>query len=225
VLDADLPERREAGHRMNKWSVLQRSAEGEQNIEDREGRRPPIGWAGKLWLVRLEDNFGFRLCEKCGIHTMREILVPRGFARYSNMWPAPKRTAFVCRNPYDRMVSVWWGIVHVEWRANKERIEQIGSDDFPDFVRWITDPKLQETRSIYRTQADWLGDVEVTDVVHLENLAEELPLILGPVEIPHLNECASVRQHWSTYYDDDTKAIVRRWAFEDCRRFGYNPDP
>ena len=202
------------------WSMLQ-SAAGEQPRADREGWRPPVGWGGKQWLVRLEDNIGFHLCEKCAIHTMGMILEARGYARFTDLWPTPKRTVFICRNPYSRMVSVWWGIVHVEWRANRERIEAIGSDEFPDFVRWITRPDLGETRSIYRTQNDWIGETLVTDVVHLENLVEELEPILGPVDAPRLNSTAGVRKPWAEYYDEDTRERVLAWAADDFGRFGY----
>jgi hypothetical protein len=187
---------------------------------------PRVEGAWQYWWCN--EHLAFRLCEKCGTHTMAQLLRDQGFLRWTYAdrrgW-SPTTAAFVCRNPYTRAVSTWWDITRVSLEWNIDRVKRIGSEDFYDFVRWLLKVNNETNggkRSIYQTQTAWMGDVDFRHIVHLENLRAELKPLFGDIEVPHLHSWSVKRDPWETYYDAETKAMIGEWAAEDFERFGYD---
>lgn len=112
------------------------------------------------------------------------------------------------RNPWDRQVSLY---VHRKWKHNKPA-DNFDKDISSFFYRNAEYVRLKNW-SIYA-----IGDkVAVDKIVKYENLNEELGAVfehLGlpePIELPKLRQYKASRPHYSTFYTDTSREIVRKW--------------
>lgn len=141
----------------------------------------------------------------------RSVLSP---ALWDEMW-----SFGIVRNPFDRMVSAY------EYRRQiLESNETSGPAKSLSFKEWLKQDVLPHTNNRYVTewqsQTIMLSDetgIIVDDVYLYENLDqawEEIQKKIGiQRELPRLN--MTERPHWSSYYDDESKAIVRGLYQED----------
>lgn len=141
------------------------------------------------------------------------------------------------RNPYGRAASLWrYYIMHIyRWKYRNE-------------VGWYThiahDTSIRDgfpfqvfiSHMVYNHNAwfpfytyslqDWLGDIELDAVLHMENLVTDisnLPFIEEVGCIP----IANVSQHHQplrVIYDASTSQLVKEWARDGFDRFGYSRD-
>jgi hypothetical protein len=164
-------------------------------------------------------DLAFKMCEKCGTHTLREVLGPLGFHTLQT-YPAPKHIWFVCRNPYSRAVSTWYDTVTNVPEINAERIADWGGDEFADYARYVSGRREEALASIHQTQTEWIGCTPIEGFIWLEELDTELPKLVPEVEFVH-HAHATDYGDWCDYYDDETAGLIAEWAAEDFKRFGY----
>lgn len=126
------------------------------------------------------------------------------------------------RNPWARQVSLY---VHRKWKLN--RPADSFDRDIRSFIYRNTEYVRLNNWSIYA-----IGNkIAVDKVIKYENLNQELEEVfehLGlpeQIELPKLRQYKSERPHYSTYYSEASREIVRKWyskeidaceyAFED----------
>ena len=124
----------------------------------------------------------------------------------------------VVRNPYDRVVSSYCYARKKKWYFGTFREFLMSSfKDFPPMLRGHTLP-LTDNLCLD-------GEPPYLDiVVKFESFREGINKLYekfdlpGP-EIPHLNK--TEHEHYTTYYDDETKQIVAGKFAKDIEYFGY----
>jgi hypothetical protein len=132
----------------------------------------------------------------------------------------------VCRNPYQRIVSVWDfrktpNINHFQWGTTGQ--------SFSDFVKHVEkelskDPFCFENQ--VRPQSDY-WDENINRVLRFENLAEDFKLLMqelgeDPIELENIGELSPDRHaNCLDCYDLTTLKIVTRLYKRDFKRFGY----
>jgi len=128
--------------------------------------------------------------------------------------------AFV-RNPYDRLLS--------EFKYAK-RTHSKFKKDFKYFVKrgWGNSRRHSTIKQHIRPQSEFLynddGKSLVDFIGRFENLHEDFNTICDKIgipqqELPHKNK--SEHNHYSEYYDEETKQIVAEKYEKDIEYFGY----
>ncbi|SDM24968.1 Sulfotransferase family protein [Catalinimonas alkaloidigena] len=131
------------------------------------------------------------------------------------------------RNPWDRMVSLY------AYRRKKGTIPPDLS--FRDLVLQFNSPRymlahaLHARHSYYYPQVDFLQDAQgkmmVDFVGRYENREEDLKVIAERLGCPGLGrlllQSAKPTKHYATFYDEETREIIRRVYAQDIALFGY----
>jgi hypothetical protein len=120
---------------------------------------------------------------------------------------------FTCvRNPWDRMVSYYFTPTQAPERWDRKKFREIISKavSVADYLR--LDPGEQDPFA------------NVDYIMRFENLAEDFRTLCGKVGIsaatlPRYNR--SNREHYSKYYDDELRELVRTQFAAEIERFGY----
>lgn len=131
----------------------------------------------------------------------------------------------IVRNPWDRTVSSYLFLKDDVIGKNYKFPGGLAPNEtFKEWVRrkMITVPFMGNFYS-----KSWLGDesgVIVDDILKFENYEQDVRAMLAkfglePDVMPHLNK--SNRLHYSEYYDDITKEIVRQNFAHDIELFQY----
>lgn len=126
------------------------------------------------------------------------------------------------RNPWSRTVSLY---------NRKEGVQMKDKMSFEEFVDWIN---YSSDTCIYpsqkRNQLDWFkdshGNVSVDFIGKFENLAQHWGHIASELgidqELSHLNSNKfSSRKHYTEYYNEKTKEIIRKKFAVDIEYFEY----
>ena len=134
----------------------------------------------------------------------------------------------IVRNPWDRMVSLYfWGL----------QIRNISASDpdhwkrYGDFNEWLKKRLVNLVRQqgvtrwgncVNNMMID--GKMSLDFVGRFENLKEEWNHICQKIDIdlPLLHLWGTKRQHYSTYYDDESIQIVASLFEKDIQTFGYS---
>lgn len=131
----------------------------------------------------------------------------------------------IVRNPWDRVVSQY----HYRYENNQQGIR----DAELSFKTWVKAvyqerrPELINVYSMFLPQYDWIsmpdGEVAVDFIGRFENLAEDIAFIKRKLNItaPLPRIRSSLRDHYSKYYDDETRDIVGDYFKKDIDFFGY----
>jgi Sulfotransferase family len=120
---------------------------------------------------------------------------------------------FACvRNPWDRMVSFYFTPTQNPETWDREKFRGIISQavSVADYLR------------LDRSDEDPFANVDY--IMRFENLAEDFHTICGtlgisPVPLPRYNR--STREHYSKYYDDELRELVRTRFAAEIERFHY----
>lgn len=169
----------------------------------------------------------FMSTRKCATNTMYDALKKIGGRRiggfHSTVSQRKADVQFtICRNPYDRAVSIWASTCMRGSDRYHARMH-IGSkggnpDDFGDFVRyclpgdrawrWARDPWL------FRNQTDWLDRMQPLDrICFFESLQEDVSAIVGPIDLPVLN--SSDHPIWESLMTPEIAERIEAWAPKD----------
>lgn len=108
-----------------------------------------------------------------------------------------------CRNPWDRMVSVYHG-----------RKQILKKDIREPFHEWVFVNTVRP-QSLWLREVDFVGRFERFEE-DFEKVKERLNI---DVKLPHEN--ASKRKHYTEYYDEPSIEIVRSRFREDIERYEY----
>jgi hypothetical protein len=149
------------------------------------------------------------------------------FDRHVNIWPHEVRRykkVVAVRNPYNRLVSLY---LHL---ATREAGHGNKSPNFKTFAEQVVadSPELQGWFKWNLTK--WLKgaddkEIEIDDVIHVENLKDDLARIKLPVvSLPFLNKNYRAQQY-DAFFDPEILAAVLPWTQPDCERFGYGFGP
>ena len=139
--------------------------------------------------------------------TLAEYRAALGEADFGNLYK------FTCvRNPWDRMVSFYFTPTQVSQAWDKKKFRRIISSALSvgDYLRLEKDEK------------DPFGNVSC--IMRFESLADDFrrlctDLAISPVALPQYNR--SKREHYSSYYDNELRELVRKRFAAEIERFGY----
>jgi hypothetical protein len=123
---------------------------------------------------------------------------------------------FTCvRNPWDRMVSYYFTPTQSPETWDRKRFRNIISKavSVADYLR------------LDRDEEDPFANVDY--IIRFENLADDFRTVCGTLGIslatlPQYNR--STREHYSKYYDDELRELVRMRFAAEIERFGYTFD-
>ena len=120
---------------------------------------------------------------------------------------------FTCvRNPWDRMVSYYFTPTQSPETWDSKKFRNIISKAVPvaDYLR------------LDRNEEDPFANVNY--IIRFENLADDFRTVCGtlgisPATLPQYNR--STREHYSKYFDDELRELVRMRFAAEIERFGY----
>ena len=137
-----------------------------------------------------------------------------------------------CRNPWDRMVSLYSYCIsgsEMYGKFNSPKIEKIKElFTFKLFCQMLGSGFFIGNNFIwkahYRQQLDFINVTNIDFIGRFENLQEDFYTVCDNAGIPrqelqHINK--SNRKHYTEYYDDETKQIVAEKYAKDIEYFGY----
>lgn len=187
-------------------------------------------------IVSEKGRFVFVSMPKAGTRSMYAALSKRYGGRrlkghhHRNDVPLKFRGWFtfsICRNPYDRAVSLWWSTC----KRPGDRygfLKASGGHTFEPFIRWLVDNWQKTHQPMAQPQHTWLKPVRLDRVLRFERLPDEvqaLPFWQSGVALPWKNQTVRDRPPASTFITPDTANLVQQWAGEDFERFGYTRNP
>lgn len=151
------------------------------------------------------------------------------------------------RNPWGRLVSLYNMIYHTKSPSSLlGRVRAlIKNRSTPDFKQWLRTIKNNGVGAGGPENQRWMrygtysiasyilddNDKELVDeVIKLEDINEKLPAILRRIGIPDAEKLSipyinkRKQKKLSTYYDDESKALIEKNYCYDIQRFNYNFD-
>jgi hypothetical protein len=139
--------------------------------------------------------------------TLAEYRAALGEAEFGSLYK------FTCvRNPWDRMVSYYFTPTQKAEVWDRKKFRKIISSAVPvaDYLR------------LNEREGDPFGNVNY--IMRFENLADDFRTVcaaleISPTGLPRYNR--SNREHYSKYYDDELRQLVRERFAAEIERFGY----
>ena len=139
--------------------------------------------------------------------TLAEYKAALGEAQFGGLYK------FTCvRNPWDRMVSLYF-----------TPTQEMGAWDRKKFRKVISKAlSVAEYLQLDKGERDPFDNADY--VMRFENLADDFRTVCGalgisPTTLPQYNR--SSREHYSKYYDDELRELVRTRFAAEVGRFGY----
>ncbi len=139
--------------------------------------------------------------------TLAEYKAALGEAQFGGLYK------FTCvRNPWDRMVSLYF-----------TPTQEMGAWDRKKFRKVISKAlSVAEYLQLDKGERDPFDNADY--VMRFENLADDFRTVCGalgisPTTLPQYNR--SSREHYSKYYDDELRELVRTRFAAEVERFGY----
>lgn len=141
----------------------------------------------------------------------------------------------IVRNPYERVVSMWWSTCKRDQQINKERkasagsnfTELAGSDKLVDLLKYmIKDPYNGKGSELFSKQSDYLRDNDFDKILMNETLTEEfskLPFLDNKERLPRINTTTTT---WGAntqprnpdpfhYIDQECLELINEYYAED----------
>ena len=139
--------------------------------------------------------------------TLAEYRAALGVGRFAELYK------FTCvRNPWDRMVSYYFTPTQNTVAWDRKKFRKIISEalSVADYLR------------LGKGKEDPFGNVNY--IMRFETLADDFRTVcaaldISPVALPRYNR--SNREHYSKYYDDELRELVRARFTAEIERFGY----
>jgi Sulfotransferase family len=139
--------------------------------------------------------------------TLSEYRHALGDDRFRNLYK------FTCvRNPWDRMVSYYFTPTQNPEAWDRKKFGGIISKAVP----------LEDYLRLDKDEQDPFANVDY--IMRFENLADDFSAVcaaigVSPPTLPQYNR--STREHYSKYYDDELRELVRSRFAAEIERFGY----
>lgn len=131
-----------------------------------------------------------------------------------------------CRNPFDRLVSVWAYMLAGGNGVDDTEGQEATPEDFGDFVRrYLRDGEPYPKREFLTPQVEYLfdGDKRVDELIRFEWLGLDWAKFSYRARLPAFLPRTRKSEHknWRQYYDDELRGIVRGYYADDFERLGY----
>jgi hypothetical protein len=123
---------------------------------------------------------------------------------------------FACvRNPWDRMVSYYF--------TPTQQVEALDRKEFRKIISKAL--SVADYLRLYKGEADSFGNVDY--IMRFENLVDDFRAVcaalgISPTTLPQYNR--SSREHYSKYYNNELRELVRKRFAPEIERFGYTFD-
>jgi hypothetical protein len=180
-----------------------------------------------------KHRFAFSAITKTATQSVLQVLrehyhgyLEGGVAMHSMKPPARAAEYFtftVCRNPYDRAVSLWWSTCKRDVDKYGFRAKCPRADDFTSFMKWVA--TTRPDHELTRPQWLHIHGVRIDRVLRFEHLADDfksLPFYSGePAEWPRNNTTIENRLPWQQYMSRDSVRWIHEWCGLDFDKFGY----
>ena len=128
------------------------------------------------------------------------------------------------RNPWDKMVSQY----NYTIAKRPDLMRHIGiteSTSFKDYINHVIVAKLHvQWDHQYKFLYDGNGKLLVDFIGRFENFQEDFDIVCDKIKIPRQklpHTKKSKREHYTEYYDDETRQIVAEKYAKDIEYFGY----
>ncbi len=176
------------------------------------------------YLDGVDDNShstGFNMDKFYTNHPHPEIIPTKLFIEQNmnpKIWNEYFKFAFV-RNPYEIAVSRYF------WeRRGKGNVEACSVEDFR---RWVKFDLLNKDYDWLHKYISINDNIELDYIGRYENLSEDYNYICDRLDLPKDKLPVKKggyrdKEHYSYYYDDETKDIVSNFFKTDIRLFGYD---
>ncbi len=141
------------------------------------------------------------------------------------VWDTYFKFAFV-RNPYDRLVSLWYYV-----RRIRPRIRNPGNwieaymRKYPTITSLLANPSFSTTRLQWEYVYDEHENLQVDYVGRFERLALDWNYVLGRINIPQISLRYQKKSHhkqFRYYYNPQSIATVTELVEKDLRLFNYS---
>ena len=122
----------------------------------------------------------------------------------------------IARNPWDRLLSFYKN------KLNTSIIK--GSPSFNKFVHRLHKYNLKTCNLHYRLQTQMFPLNKIDYIVRFENLQEDFNIVCDKIGIPHKklpHKNKTKHEHYTEYYDEETREIVAELYAKDIEYFGY----
>jgi len=141
------------------------------------------------------------------------------------------------RNPWDRLVSAWRDKL-VKSRNSSKFLRQLSTtaddddlagcrEDFIAFARLLPGSNLLGKNVHFQPQTEILGDIELDFVGRFEHFGADVEKALTTIglghsvaALPHRNQ-SFAGDHYSSFYDAETRDAVGDLFHDDLTRWGY----
>ena len=136
------------------------------------------------------------------------------------------------RNPWDLVVSQYFysKMKNSYWHSDDGTTphkqhpdyELTNNNVFKEFVRLLVNGKINN-KITKRAQSDWL-DKRLDFLIRFETLKEDFAKVcnkIGCSDVILKNINISKHNHYSTYYDDESRDWVSKYFSRDIKRLGY----
>ncbi|PSF39495.1 hypothetical protein C7H19_01525 [Aphanothece hegewaldii CCALA 016] len=137
------------------------------------------------------------------------------------IWNNYFKFSFV-RNPWDLLVSTyhWW--LSTKWDDDKQTGQQIRS--MKNFEEYVLSPYCRKGNSL-KFLCDENENILVDFIGKQETLERDFAYVCGRVGLPNIDlprKNISKHEHYTSYYNDETKLIVKRKFNKDIKTFNYS---
>jgi hypothetical protein len=195
-------------------------------------------------MISHKYKFVIILLPKTGTTSIQNFLASKD--RKTTCWPGPERhydeikenvkdyyMTSTCRNPYDRVVSLW------KYWDNRLRYRGHLTTEFSYFVKDYERMQKKICRvfnkyekihfctcvdSVALSTDNRLSHTDIDFWVKTENLQQDFNIVCDKIGIPRQqlpHENKTRHKHYTEYYDDETRSIVAERYARDIERFGY----
>ena len=120
----------------------------------------------------------------------------------------------VIRNPFDRIVSYYFGRNAITNGLN--------------FSEWIVDRyknrNFQDFERMYSDYKHWIGEEKMDLILRFENLSSDFEILKEKLNLNcelGFHNVTKNRVHYSKYYNDETRAIVKEFFRDEIKKFNY----
>ena len=147
-------------------------------------------------------------------------------------WNHPRHVFMFVRNPFDRLVSLWFNRGKVgkhsapSHASFRRRHGLNGKEAFPVFAHKVLGMKKVD----HHAEVQWLHvpnqRIKAVMIFRFENLKHDFRACCDLLDIkpslPHEAKSPRVRKHYSHYFDDESRARAEAFYAADLTAYGYS---